>query len=361
VSAAQAGAGRDDGAEALDLRSDFVSRPTEQMIEAMTAAARRRGGFGLREDADVRALEALAARLTGKEDALFCASCGLANQIAIHLHCRPGGILLAEASAHVITSEAGGPAALSGVMCTGIPGRDGVPDADSLALALGASDAQRAPVDLLVIENTHVRVGGAVIDLATSQRMHDAAREHGVPVHLDGSRIFNAAAALGVGVGELCSTADTIAFSLNKGLAAPLGAILAGPRGLIEDAVRVRQMFGGGWRPAGIPAAAATVALNTMPARLAADHEVARAIGAAVSALDGVRLGQPRVWTNLVLVDLDERLGGAVAFCEALASHGVLALPFGRHRLRLAVYHEILPSHVPRIVAAFRSAISHFG
>lgn len=342
----------------LDLRSDFLSRPTQEMVGAMTEAAGRRGGFGVREDADVQALESLAAELTGKEDALFCASCGLANQIAIHLRTRPGGALVAEADAHVILSESGGPAALSGVMCKGVPGHEGVPHPDALALALSGGDAQRPRAQLLVVENTHVRSGGAVLDLPTLRRMEDMAKSAGVPVHLDGSRVFNAAAALGVTAAQVCATADSIAFSLNKGLAAPLGAILAGPRDFIEEAVRVRQMFGGGWRPAGIPAAAARVALRTMPQRLAQDHEVARALGAALCELEGVSPGQSKVWTNLVLVDLDQRLGGAAAFATVLARHGVLALPFAAHRLRLAVYYEIGASDIPVILQAFRQALA---
>jgi threonine aldolase len=296
--------------------------------------------------------------LTGKEDALFCPTCGMANQIAIHLACQPGHALVAEENAHVILSEAGGPAALSGVMCKGVPGRGGVPDADLLEEALAAGDTQRCRAQLLVVENTHVRLGGAVIGLAAMQGLQQAAARHGVAVHLDGSRIFNAAAALGVPVAHLCASADTVAFSLNKGLAAPLGAILAGPRRLIEAAVRVRQMFGGGWRPAGIPAAAARVALETMPQRLHEDHRVARLLAQALGALEGLCLGQAQVPTNLVLLDLAPRLGDSTQFAERLAPEGVLALPFGRHRLRLAVYYEITDAQVPLIVHAFARALA---
>ncbi|MFA7669000.1 MAG: GntG family PLP-dependent aldolase [Burkholderiaceae bacterium] len=344
----------------MDLRSDFLTRPTPEMIEAMMAAAQQRGGFGVREDPYVQELEALAAHMVGKEDALFCASCGLANQIAIHLQCGRGSTLLAESSSHVFTSEAGGPAALSGVMCKGVAGHEGVPDFDAVDQALVAGDAQRSGVDLLVIENTHVRTGGAVVDMPTLQRLRGLAQQRGVPVHLDGSRVFNAAAALDVSAAEICANVDSVAFSLNKGLAAPLGAILAGPAEFIEEAVRVRQMFGGGWRPAGIPAAAATVALQTMPQRLAHDHAVAADLGAALAGLEGLSLGQSRVWTNLVLVDLGDALGTAAGFAEALARQGVLALPFGKRRLRLAVYYEIGPEDIPFIVDAFRKVIVEF-
>lgn len=341
----------------IDLRSDFLARPTQPMVRAMMEAAERRGGFGLREDPEVQALEALAAELTGKEDALFCPTCTQANQIAIHLACRPGSALVAEENAHVIVSEGGAPAALSGVWCRGVRGQHGVPELAAVEEALAVGDHQRPAAGLLVLENTHVRAGGSVLDVETSHRLAQAARARGVPVHLDGSRIFNAAAALRVPVAALTGCADTVAFSLNKGLAAPLGAILAGRRDLIEEAVRVRQMFGGGWRPAGIPAAAARVALQTMPQRLESDHLLARRLAQDLVAVEGVTLAQPQVWSNLVLLDLHMRLGSAEGFAQRVAGQGVLVLPFGPQRLRLAVHYEVTEREVPRIVAAFRHAV----
>lgn len=342
----------------IDLRSDFLARPTPEMVRAMTEAAARPGGFGLREDPEVQALEALAAELVGKEDALFCPTCTQANQIAIHLACRPGTALVAEENAHVIVSEAGAPAALSGVACRGVRGTHGVPELPAVEAALSTGDDQRPRASLLVLENTHVRAGGSVLDADTSRRVADAARVRGIPVHLDGSRVFNAAAALGVPVAALTACADTVAFSLNKGLAAPLGAILAGPRALIEEAVRVRQMFGGGWRPAGIPAAAARVALQTMPQRLGSDHALARRLAQELVELDGVTLAQPTVWSNLVLLDLHARLGSAADFAARVAQEGVLVLPFGPQRLRLAMHYEVTEHEVPRIASAFRHAVS---
>jgi threonine aldolase len=331
------------------------------MVEAMRVASGQRGGFGPREDLQVRALEELAAAMVGKEDALFCPTCGMANQLAIHLACRPGDALVAEAQAHVIVSEAGGPAALSGVMCRGVPGVNGVPDAALLGEALAGGDSQRSRAALLVVENTHVRLGGAVIDLAASRALQAAARQQGVPVHLDGSRLFNAAASLQLEASELAATADTVAFSLNKGLAAPLGAILAGPRNLISEAVRVRQMFGGGWRPAGIMAAAARVALQTMPGRLAQDHHVAQELARALARVPGVSAGQPQVPTNLVLLDLAPALGTSKSFAERVARHGVRVLPFGLQRVRLATYHEIGLGHIAPIEHAFRVAAGECG
>ena len=341
----------------IDLRSDFLSRPTPEMISAMMNAAANRGGFGLREDSEVSSLEALAAQLLGKEDALFCPSCGMANQIAIHLAVRPGFSLVAESNSHVIMSEAGGPAGLSGVMCKAILGIDGVPDFDALGEAFLGVDTQRSRVSLLVMENTHVRSGGAVLDIPTCIKMQQIANSYGASVHLDGSRLFNAAAALKVSAAQICTTADTVAFSLNKGLAAPLGAILAGSRDFIEEAVRVRQMFGGGWRPAGIPAAAGRIALQTMPQRLAEDNAVALELSKALTGLQGISSGQRQVWTNLVLIDLDPRFGGAQKFSQTLAKFGVLVLPFGKNRVRLAIYYEITRQHIPVIVTAFTQAL----
>lgn len=344
----------------LDLRSDFLTRPTPEMIKAMVSAAQERGGFGLREDQYVKKLEQEAADITGKEDALFCASCGMANQIAIHLRCRSGSTLVAEADSHVISSEAGGPAALSGVMCKGIPGYEGIPDFDAVSDTFESRDAQRNIIDLFIIENTHVRTGGALLDLNTLTRLRDLANRYTIPVHLDGSRIFNASTALNVSVAKLCSFADSVAFSLNKGLGAPLGAMLTGSASFIAEAVRVRQMFGGGWRPAGVIAAAGSVALATMPQRLGHDHEVAQQLGAELEQLKGLRLGQSRVWTNLILVDIDERFGGAAAFADVLSRHGVLAIPFGKHRLRIAIYYEIGKADIPIIVDAFRKTLASY-
>jgi threonine aldolase len=326
------------------------------MVEAMVRAAQAAPGFGLRDDPTVAALERRAAEILGKEDALFCPTCTAANQIAINVSTVPGDRVAADATSHIITSEGGAPGALSGVMMQGMPGHRGEMPLDVLAATLDAGDAIQGRTRLVVIENTHVRSGGTVLSLDYMTRVRKEAAARNIRLHLDGSRLFNAAAALGVNAKALTALADTVAVSLNKGLAAPLGAILAGSRDVIERAVTVRHRWGGSWRPASIPAAAALVALDTMVERLPDDHRNARDLATRLAALDGLTIDPTQVQTNIILVDLAERLGTAEAFAARLAECGVLALQFGPRRLRLVTWHEIGPREIERTVDVFGQA-----
>jgi threonine aldolase len=342
---------------AVDLRTDFISRPTPAMIDAMVRAAQTPPGFGLRDDPFVAALERRAADILGKEDALFCPTCTAANQIAINLSTVPGDRVVADATAHIITSEGGAPGALSGVMMQGLASHRGEMPLDALLAALDGGDSVQGRTRLAVIENTHVRSGGTVLPLDYMKRVRQETAARGILLHLDGSRLFNAAAALGVNVNALSALADTVAVSLNKGLGAPLGAILAGSREAIEKAVTVRHRWGGSWRPANIPAAAALVALDTMIDRIGEDHRNARDLATRLAALDSLSVDLTQVQTNIVLVDLAESLGIAEAFAAHLSERGVLALPFGPRRLRLVAWHEIGAAEIDRAVAAFGQAI----
>ena len=340
----------------IDLRTDFISRPTPPMIEAMTRAAQAAPGFGLRDDPIVAALERRAAEMLGKEDALFCATCSAANQIAINVQTNPADRVAAEATSHVITSEGGAPGALSGVMMHGISGERGKMPMDALTTVLDTGDGLQGRTRLVVIENTHVRTGGTVLSLDYMSRVRKEAMARNIRVHLDGSRLFNAAAALGVNAKTLTALADTVAVSMNKGLGAPLGAILAGSRETIEKAVVARHRFGGSWRPANIPAAAALVALATMVERIGEDHATAHELASGLAAIDGLTIDPAQVQTNIVLVDLGERLGTSEQFAARLAEGGVLALPFGPRRLRLVTWHGITSRDVERAIDVFLQA-----
>lgn len=337
----------------IDLRSDFIARPTKAMVEAMVQAAEMPSGFGLREDPTVARLEALAAEILGKEDALFVPTCTMANQIAIHVCCRPGDVFLTEAEAHVITSEAAAASALSGAMPRCVAAVHGALDLDELAAALKPGDAQRAKVALVLQENTHVRSGGRVVAFKHMEAIAEMARAQGVPVHLDGARIFNAATALGRPAYDLAQLAETVSFNLNKGLCAPLGAILAGTSNFVNEALRVRQMFGGGWRPAGIPAAAGIVALQSMITRLGDDHRRARRLAEELATVDGIIVDPASTVSNIVLVRptaIDPETLSA-----ALEKRGVLVLPFGPS-VRLVTHREIDDNAVEETLHAFRSA-----
>lgn len=336
----------------MDFRSDFLTRPTEPMIEAMAAAARKPSGFGLREDEDVQALERELAQLLGKEDALFCPTCTQANQIAINLLTRPGTGVVAIEDAHIFTSEGGALSALSGVVPVPVPGKYGAMDESALRFALRRGDTQKVSPSLLLLENTHVRSGGCVVSASAMQSAAEMAIDSGLPLHLDGSRLANAALVEQTSLAELAAPADSVSMSLNKGLGAPLGAVLAGTKEFVGHAEIVRQRFGGGWRPAGIMAAAARIALEDWQQRLSRDHVHARLLAVALDEIEGVNIDLKQVQTNLVLaqvVGLD-----ADSLVAALAERGVQAIEFSPTHVRLALYHDLAESEVRQCVEGFR-------
>ncbi len=338
----------------VDLRSDIVARPTAAMIEAMVAAAGAPPGFDLREDPTVARLERLAAETVGKEDALFCPTCMMANQIAIHLHCRSGENFVTEASSHVLTSEAAAAASLTGAMPRLVEGALG---AASVEAAIQAGDALRSRTAMVLLENTHVSSGGRVLPYQEMQAIAEVARRHGLAVHLDGARLFNAATALGRSGAELAATATTVAFNLNKALGAPLGALLAGSAEHIAEATRIRQMFGGGWRPAGIPAAAGIVALEQGIPRLADDHDNARRLAEGLTVLPGLALDPADVESNIVMVDIARDGLDASTLASRIAAHDVLVMPYGPRRLRCCTHHDITADGIARALAAFAAAL----
>ena len=329
------------------------------MIDAMAAAAAEKPGFGLREDPFVRRLESLAADILGKEDALFCPTCTMGNQIAVNIQCRPGESLVADAAAHVLTAEGGAVAALSGVMVKTIPAHRGDPDSEALDTALAAESGDGRPrTGLLLLENTHMRAGGAVVP---EKRMNDIGRmaaARGVPVHVDGARLFDAAVHLGIPASDLVRHVDTVVVNLNKGLCAPFGAVLAGDAGFIEAAVRIRQRLGGGWRPVGIPAAAGIVALETMIHRLAEDHERARRLADALGEIDGVSVENQPVQTNLVLVKVNIPGLECDTVIERMKEKGVLIMAPIPGFLRFVLYKDITDGDVERTVSALRSIVA---
>jgi len=233
----------------IDLRSDFVSRPTTETVEAMAKAAESLCFFGMREDPLQVRLEELAAHILGKKDALFFPTCTMCNQTAIHIFSSPGDKFIADSESHCVVSDAGAPSALSGVMAKPIPGKLGFIDPQELEENLEPSDELRSRISLIVVENTHNRAGGTVLSEDQMYKIYKVSKRHKIPIHLDGARVFNAAIYLDSPVRNLTKYAESVSISLNKGLSAPMGAILAGSKSFIEEAVRVRQRFGGGWRP----------------------------------------------------------------------------------------------------------------
>jgi threonine aldolase len=338
-----------------DLRSDFLSPSTNQMVVAMANAARAPEGFGLRDDPHQLALEAYAAQLLGKEDALFVPTCTMANLLAAMVQTSPGAVVLADAESHCVLSEAGGLAAIAGLMVRGLPARDGRPDPERIAAELAAgSDVQRPPIGLVVLETTHNRAGGVPLPLDYLAGIGRLCAINGVPLHLDGARLFNAAIAQRVPASTIAAPATTVAISLNKGLCAPAGAILAGPADIIEMALVLRQRLGGGIRPAGALAAAGLIALETMVSRLGDDHGNAHALAYRLAAA-GVPVDPDRVETNIIVIDAGFSPDAIDEWLYTMADMGVLAIPFGHGRIRLVTHRGIASAdlaEIAEIVAA---------
>jgi threonine aldolase len=322
----------------IDLRSDTVTRPTPAMREAMFAAEVGDDVYG--EDPTVNRLESDAAALFGREAAIFVPTGTMGNQIAIRLHTQHGQEIVCEARAHVMDWEMAMAAAFSGCQLRTVAGERGILTWDRIRQAIGPKLYYRAQTALVWIENTHNMAGGTVTPLAVMREICDGAHAVGLPVHLDGARIFNAAAALGIGVAELTEGADTVMFCLSKGLGAPAGSMLVGSREAMEQARIFRKALGGGMRQVGVLAAAGLVALHEMPARLTDDHANARLLAEAVAAEANAEIDLDAVETNIVIFNLRGE-GDAAAFCAGLKTKGVLASAIGPHAIRFVTHYDV--------------------
>ena len=314
----------------LDLRSDTITLPVPAMREAMARAEVGDDVFG--DDPTVRVLEQETARILGKEQALFVPSGTMANQIAVRAHTQPGDEILLEADSHIYYYEAGGAAALSGVMPRCIAGRRGVFGPDDVARLLRPSDVHFAPTRLVCFENTHNRGGGSVWGLAEFAATARFCRDRGLATHLDGARLWNASVATGTSEASYAAEMDSVSVCFSKGLGAPVGSCLAGTAAVIERARRFRKQFGGGMRQAGIVAAGGLYALRHHRERLAVDHANARLLAAFLATLPNVTLAVDSVVTNIVRFDVAE--GRAPALAQALQTRGVRVLPIGPSTLR---------------------------
>ncbi len=287
----------------IDLRSDTVTLPTAEMRGAMAAAEVGDDVFG--EDPTVRRLEARTAEILGKEAAVFVPSGTMANQLAIRAHTEPGDEVLAEANAHIVYYEAGAPAALSGATCRCLTGRRGIFSGADLEAALRPADIHFPPTRLVCLENTHNRGGGSVWPLTEIAGVATVARQHGLRLHLDGARLWNASVATGVPERAYATHFESVNVCFSKGLGAPVGSALAGSAEFVARARRFRKQLGGGMRQAGIIAAGALFALEHHRARLAEDHVNAQTLARRLATLPGVELDPASFETNIVVFRLD--------------------------------------------------------
>jgi threonine aldolase len=326
----QAGATMNKAPRPIDWRSDTVTQPTPEMREAMARAEVGDDVFG--DDPTVLELERETAALLGKEAAVYTPSGTMANQLAIRSHTEPGDEVLVEANAHIYYYEGGGPAALSGVTCRCLEGERGIFTAAQVEAALRPADQHFPRTRVVCVENTHNRGGGKVWSIEQVKEVSAMARRHQLQLHLDGARLWNASAASGVPEREYAACFDTVSVCFSKGLGAPVGSALAGPKALIDRARRFRKMFGGGMRQAGVIAAGALFAMRHHRARLAEDHENARLLAAGLAGTKGANLNPGEVETNMVRFCVPGRPAEQLA--ARLRERGVLVLPVGRDVIR---------------------------
>jgi threonine aldolase len=319
----------------VDLRSDTLTMPTEGMRRAMSDAELGDDVFG--EDPTINRLQGLAAELLGKEDALFLASGTMGNLLGVLSLARSGEEVVADADSHLFLNEGAGAATLGGIQIRQVQTEGGVISADQLRRAVRPRDDDHQPFTAAVcVENTHNQHGGVVWPLAELRALRETSSRSGLALHMDGARLFNAAVALGVPAQTIAAEADTVTFCLSKGLGAPVGSVLCGPAEVVKRARRWRKMVGGGWREAGILAAAGLWALEHSVERLAEDHANARTLAEGLAEMDGMSVDLARVQTNLVFVRPTAL--PAAEFADRCRERGVLGFAGRDGRVRFVTH-----------------------
>ena len=343
----------------IDLRSDTVTKPTPAMREAMSKADVGDDVFG--EDPTVNLLQEKVAAILGKDAALFMASGTMSNQVAVKTHTQPGDEVLVERESHIFNYECGTPAVFSGVQLLPLNGKKGVFTADEVKASIRPPNVHHPHTRLVVVENTHNRAGGTVWSLHEIEAIRTVAKTHGMKMHLDGARLWNASVAAGIPLKTYASFFDSVSVCFSKGLGAPVGSVLAGSNDFIEQARRFRKMLGGGMRQAGVLAAAAIYAIDYHIERLAQDHQNARRFAEALSRLPGIKIELDDVQTNIVLIHVHGAKMSAREIVQALKKQDVLILDIGPDRLRAVFHMDISDQQVFDAIHAFETHIGLLG
>jgi len=342
----------------IDLRSDTVTQPTPEMRRAMAEAEVGDDVYG--EDPTVNRLQDLAAEMMGKEAGLFVSSGTMGNLAAILAHCQRGDEVILGNKAHTFLFEAGGISALGGVHSCQIPNQpDGTLVLDDIRSAIRPDDPHDPITRLVALENTHNRCGGVALTAAYTRQVGALAHEAGISLHLDGARIFNAAAALGVKARELAEPCDSVTFCLSKSLCAPVGSVLCGSKDFIKRAHRMRKQLGGGMRQAGILAAAGIVALEKMVDRLAEDHARARRLAEGLAAIPGISLEAGSPYTNMVYFNLTEQVPyNAQEVADRLATQHILVGCVSERGFRAVTHYWIDDRAIAETLSGFANVLS---
>ena len=323
----------------IDLRSDTVTKPSPEMRRAMAEA--EVGDDVFLEDPTLNRLQERAAQIFGREAALYVPSGTMGNLTCIMAQTRPGQEVICEEAGHIYNYEMASMSAIGGVLPRIISGDDGILNWEKISKAIRPKSYYRPQTALISLENTHNMAGGTVYPTSLAHEICDKAHDAGIAVHLDGARIFNAAAYLGEDVARMTGKFDSIQFCLSKGLGAPVGSMVAGSRDFIERCRSIRKMLGGGMRQAGVLAAAGLVALEHGPKRLHIDHENARVLATRLAETPGITLDASKVKTNIVIYNLKKSGWSAGDFLQALAKRNVLAVPVDNERVRMVTHLDV--------------------
>ncbi len=340
----------------IDLRSDTVTKPTPAMRRAMMEAEVGDDVYG--EDPTVNALERRAAEIAGKEAALFVPTGTMGNTVAVKALTSHGQEVICDSRAHLLDYELSMVAWFSGCLIRAVPTPNGILSWDDVRPLIKPVSFHSAPTGLIEIENTHNMAGGQVYPLTAVREICDGAHKHGVPVHMDGARVFHAAVALGIPVHEIAAPVDTLMFCLSKGLGAPVGSMLAGRADVIARGRLYRKRLGGGMRQAGILAAAGLIALEEMPLRLHEDHANARSLAAGLAKIPGISVDPHSVVTNIVIFDVAASPFSAREFSSRLKDRGVLMNPIDNHRLRAVTHYDADAAACSRALEILTGVIS---
>ncbi|TKD69979.1 low-specificity L-threonine aldolase [Pseudalkalibacillus hwajinpoensis] len=339
----------------LDLRSDTVTKPSEKMRKAMYEAEVGDDVYG--EDPTVNKLEKLAANILGKEDALFVTSGTQGNQIAGLVHCKPGQEVIMEAQAHIFLYEAAALSAFAGVQIKTLEGDNGAMKLGDVEAAIRGDDIHQPETGLICIENTHNKAGGAVIPLENMEKIYQLSKKLGIPVHLDGARLFNASVASGIPVKEFAKYTYSVQFCLSKGLGAPVGSMIAGSSEFISQARKWRKRLGGGLRQVGVLAAPGIIALEENIKHLEQDHENAKQLAEGLQNIEGITI-ENKVETNIILLDITKSNTTTEHFVNYLKEQNILAGPFGPNIIRFVTNNSITKKDIDNVLVAVQKIVN---
>ncbi|ABR48599.1 Threonine aldolase [Alkaliphilus metalliredigens QYMF] len=339
----------------IDLRSDTVTLPSEKMLQAIQVAQLGDDVYG--DDVTTNELEALAANITGKEAGLFVPTGTMGNLIAVMTHTKPGQEIILEESCHIYLFEVGGIARIAGVQARPIQGSDGKICCEKIQKAMRTENIHFPETGLICLENTHNMAGGTVVPLENMKEIYELGQSIGVPIHLDGARVFNAATHLGVQVKEIAQYVDSMMFCLSKGLGAPIGSMLVGSNTFISQARKYRKMLGGGMRQVGVIAAPGRIAIEEMVERLELDHKNAKKLAEGLNSIKGVSVELSKVHTNIVNVDFSETGLACTDIVESLKKKGILANVRGQQEIRFVTHKDVTTEEISNTIKVIKEMI----